>query len=56
MDKKAKKRIQVLNQRVQKLRLQITGAKEQPDDPNVLVQLEQELEKTQAEIKKLKES
>ena len=33
MDKKAKKRIDLLNTRLQKLRLQLAGAKKQMDEP-----------------------
>ena len=56
MDKKAKKRIQLLNQRLQKLQAQIMGAKQQPDDDGALVDLQKQLEETQAEIQKLKSS
>jgi hypothetical protein len=36
VDKKAKKRIDVLHQKLQKLRQQLAGAKQQPDEPGTL--------------------
>ena len=36
MDKKAKKKIESLNQRLQKLRQQLAGARHQADDPREL--------------------
>ena len=50
MDKKAKKRIEVLRQRQQKLRLQIAGAKQQADEEGELERLEQEFKEAQDEI------
>lgn len=54
MDKKAKKRIQTLNQRIQKLRGQLAGAKQQMDDPGELKALEQQLADAEAELARLK--
>ena len=54
MDKKAKKKIQALNQRVQKLRQQVAGAKKQLDDPAELELLEQRLATAEAELAKIK--
>ncbi len=54
MDKKAKKRIDVLQQRLQKLRQQLAGAKSQPDDPQDAVNLEQEIKDVTTELEKLK--
>jgi DNA-binding FrmR family transcriptional regulator len=54
MDKKAKKKIQTLNQRVQKLRQQVAGAKKQLDDPGELKLLEQQLAAAEAELAKIK--
>jgi len=54
MDKKAKKKIQTLNQRIQKLRQQVAGAKKQLDDPEELTVLERQLEAAEAELAKLK--
>lgn len=56
MDKKAKKRIEVLRQRVQKLRQQLAGAKQQADDPAEIDNLNREIEAAEAEIAKLKAS
>lgn len=54
MDKKHKKRIDVLNQRLQKLRLQLAGAKKQRDDPDEVPRLEKEIAELDAELQKLK--
>lgn len=54
MDKKAKKRIDVLQQKLQKLRQQLAGAKQQPDDPQDVVNLEKEIQSVTAELEKLK--
>ncbi len=54
MDKKAKKRIDVLQQRLQKLRQQLAGAKSQPDDPQDVVNLEKEIKDVTTELEKLK--
>ena len=56
MDKKAKKRIEVLRQRVQKLKLQLSGAKQQDDEPGEVDRLEKEIADTLAEVEKLKSS
>lgn len=56
MDKKAKKRIQTLNQRLQKLRMQLAGAKQQMDDPDELKVLEQQVAEADDELAKLKAS
>lgn len=56
MDTKAKKKIDVLNQRLQKLRGQLAGARKQPDEPDEARRLENEVAQVEAEIKKLKES
>jgi hypothetical protein len=54
MDKKAKKRIDVLQQKLQKLRQQLAGAKAQPDDPQDVINLEKEIKEATAELEKLK--
>ena len=54
MDKKAKKKIDLLNQRLQKLRQQLSGAKKQDDEPGEVQRLEEEIQSTQAEVEKLK--
>ncbi|HVA50333.1 MAG TPA: hypothetical protein VNH11_28520 [Pirellulales bacterium] len=56
MDKKAKKRIDLLNQRLQKLRMQLAGARKQMDDPEDVKKLEREIEQVTAELEKLKQS
>lgn len=54
MDKKAKKRMDVIQQKLQKLRQQLAGAKLQPDDPQDVVNLESEIKSLTAELEKLK--
>jgi hypothetical protein len=56
MDKKAKKRIDLLHQRQQKLRQQLAGARKQPDDPGDIERLEREIAAIADEIEKLKAS
>lgn len=54
MDKK--KKIDVLHQRIQKLRQQIAGAKKQLDDPTELKNLEIQLAAAEAELAKIRTS
>lgn len=56
MDTKAKKRLDVLHQKLQKLRQQLAGARAQPDDPGEPKRLEAEIAAAEAEIHKLKAS
>ena len=56
MDKKAKKRIDLLRKRVGELQPRLAGAKKQLDDPEEVRKLEAELAAAQAEIEKLKQS
>jgi len=56
MDKKMKKKIQTLNQRLQKLHQQLAGARKQMDDPEELDGLERQVAEAEAELAKLKES
>ncbi len=56
MDKKTKKKMQMLNQRIQRLRQQLAGAKKQMDDPAELRALERELADAEAQLAKLKTS
>jgi hypothetical protein len=56
MDKKAKKRIEVLKEKQQRLRLQIAGAKQQLDDPEELKKLEKESAAITAELEQLRNS
>ena len=54
VDKKQKKRAEVLQQKIAKLQQQLAGAKKQPDDPAEVPRLEQELAAAHAELHKLK--
>ena len=56
MDKKAKKRIDLLQQKLQKLRMQLAGAKKQVDDPADITRLEKEIAAAEAELRSLKAS
>ncbi|HXT60408.1 MAG TPA: hypothetical protein VN699_17325 [Pirellulales bacterium] len=56
MDKKAKKRIDLLQQRLQKLRQQLAGAKKQMDDPDDVRRLEREINEVGSELEELKQS
>ncbi len=54
MDKKVKKRIEVLQVRAQKLRLQLSGAKQQTDEPEEVSRLQKELAAVNDELQLLK--
>ena len=56
MDKKAKKRVEVLRKKVATLQQQLAGAKQQPDDPEEPARLQAEIDKVKAEIAELKAS
>ncbi len=56
MDKKAKKRLEVLRKRVRKTELQLAGAKEQDDTPGEVERIQQDIADLKAEIEKLKNS
>ena len=56
MDKKAKKRHEVIKKKLEQLRLQLSGAKQQPDDPAEIVQLQKEIAKLEAEMASLTDS
>ena len=56
VDKKAKKKIQTLNQRIQKLRQQLAGARKQVDDQDELAALEKQIADAEAEATRLRES
>lgn len=56
MDKKAKKRIEVLRKKITQLQQQLAGAKQQMDDPDEVRQYETQIADAQAEIEKLKAS
>ena len=55
MDKKAKKRLDVIHQKLQSLRQQLAGAKRQVGDPDDVKRLEREIAALTAEAEKLKE-
>ncbi len=54
MDKKAKKRIEILQQKRQKLLGQLSVVKRFPDDPSEAPRLEAEIAKLEAELAALK--
>ena len=54
MDKKIKKKIDINNQKLQKLRMQLSGAKAQDDEPGEVERLEAEIASIEAENQKLK--
>jgi hypothetical protein len=54
MDKKAKKKQDVLRQRLQKLQQQLSGARKQMDDPEEVRRLEQEIAAAESELQKIK--
>jgi hypothetical protein len=56
MDKKAKKRVEVIRQKLATLQQQLAGAKRQPDDPGEPARLQAEIDKLQEEMAKLKAS
>ena len=55
LNKKQKKQIDVARQKIQKLRLRLTGAKEQMDDPQEVKNLEREIAAQEDIIKKNQE-
>ncbi|MBN02181.1 MAG: hypothetical protein CMJ77_24020 [Planctomycetaceae bacterium] len=56
MDKKAKKRVEVLRQRIKKLNQQLAGARQQEDEPGEVDRIEQEIAIVKEEIERLKAS
>jgi len=53
VDKKAKKKQDVLRQRLQKLQQQLAGARKQMDDPDEVRRLEADIAAAKAELDKL---
>lgn len=53
MDKKAKKKQDILRQRLQKLNQQLAGARKQMDDPDEVRRLEADIAAAKAELDKL---
>lgn len=56
MDKKAKKRVEVLRKKIAQLQQQLAGERQQMDDPHLVQQLEASIAEAQQEIEKLKVS
>ena len=54
LDKKSKKRLEVIRKKVDKLQLQLAGAKQQEDEPGEAERLEQEIAELKAEATKIK--
>ena len=54
MDKKAKKRLDVINKKLQTMRPRLAGAKQQEDEPGEVAALEAEIAKLEAEAAELK--
>lgn len=55
MDKKTKKRMQAIKDKLQNRRRQLAAAKRQPDEPGEVEQLQREIVAIEAELKQLKE-
>jgi hypothetical protein len=55
MDKKTKKRLEVLRQRVEKTQKLLAAAREQTDEPDEIEDLEKQISQYQAEITELKQ-
>jgi hypothetical protein len=56
VDKKAKKRLEVLRKKLTTLQQQLTGAKQQPDDPDEPARIQAEIDKLHEEVAQLKAS
>lgn len=56
MDKKAKKKLDVIHQRLQVLRRKLAGARQQDDEPGEVQQLEAEIARLEKEAEALKQS
>lgn len=56
MDKKAKKRLEIIRKTLQKLRLQLSGARQQDDEPGEVQRLESNIAELEQEAEKLKNS
>jgi DNA-binding FrmR family transcriptional regulator len=54
MDKRAKKKIQSIHQRLQRLRQQLAGVKRLADEPGEVKALEQQIAEAEAQLAKLK--
>ena len=56
MDKKAKKKLDKLRQRLQHLQQQLAGARKQEDEPGEIERLERDLAATKVELEKFKDA
>lgn len=56
MDKKAKKRIELLRKKIKDYQQRLAGAKQQMDDPDEVAQFEKQIADATQEIEKLKAS
>ena len=56
MDKKAKKRVDVLSKKIKQLQQRLNGAKQQMDDPDEVKQLEEQIAAAKTEMAELKAS
>jgi len=56
MDKKAKKRVEVLRKKITQMQQLLVAAKQQPDDPDEPARIQADIEKAQVEMHKLKAS
>lgn len=56
MDKKAKKRVEVLRKKISQTQQRLSAAKQQPDDPEEPARLQAEIDAMQEEMQKLKAS
>ena len=54
MDKKVKKRLDVVHQKLQQLRQNLAGARKQDDEPGEVRRLESEIAALEAEAQKLR--
>ena len=54
LDKKSKKRLEVLRKKLEKLNAQLAGAKQQEDEPGEVAGIEKEIAEAKAEMAKLK--
>lgn len=56
MDKKAKKKLDLTNQRLQVLRQQLAGARKQDDTPGEVERLQRDIKQLEEEAERLKKS
>ena len=56
MNKKSKKRLLVINKKLQNLRQQLSGAREQDDEPGEIQKIEADIDRFELEARELKAS